>query len=580
MRLLFTFLILCSSLTAYGGDDKIFDYPSENIELGLGWNNLAESSTFEQCIDFVEYKNEEKPQTGTSVTNSYSSTNEYLDHTNLSVSAKVKSILGKSSAGVTANYLTDKRIEIGSKSFLGVVSVINSEKSISKDIVIKEKYKKLAEEGIQKFIEKCGDSYVSSIINGGKLIVNFEVNNLNMTEFNSTKIQLNNSLVNIEMNGEKVDEQTRKRIEDNTRIEFFHEGGNSVAIPATFEAIQNVIFGFPGKVAHDSKNMQIRTKKYDLKELSGENPNSKNIDLLVKLYFDINDSYKSFDDAATNKSLYLDLSYNEDLINARRDALIETRKIVLDNLKECYESKKCDISNELKGADPFLLLQAELPIKIRNLTKTSEMNILVKNQSEKSLELSKLKCTLMNQGDGGVTVPSPVHTHITNTCNNPDYNKKKNEIDLITNQIIALNSNFINDVKESIYEYRVGSLIKDRCLLSITNTNYSCSKSDEIQELKNYIDSRININLLDTECESLESRYSNLSDSISNETSEEARIADEQQLQFIRFEAMGLAKNNFPGCAFHFGYDKNGNYGLVEKISPMLTLGGGYIYTP
>jgi len=568
----------------FANNDDIFEYPSDHVELGQGWDSKKGEKKNVFCVITSGVNENFKYQTVKSEAKKFKSKNEYSKLVQLNVNAKAKSILGSGSLSVSSSELKTMKMEENVDKYIAVVDVKNVEKSLKASVILKPEYKDLYDSNYFNFIQTCGDTYVASIKTGGSLFVDLKYQNSNFEERRKVEFSLGGATVNVKVDGKKLNDETKKKYTESLEISYYQDGANGLPIPANIEEVSRAVSNFPAAVSGDNdRPYKLTVSKYDVALPSDYSENQKRLRKLTDIYFEIEDLFNFYDQALTFPEVYIAFTYNTNYIRSYRDKLNELRYLYLNAINECYSESKCETLENNSNSAEFDLylkyyLRARLPIRFDETSILERRENITKDLSNLTEQISKTDCYIYPLGQGGISIPNNGQTSPPPRppCNNPAYLTLSYKINQEHIKLNQLNSSFLIDVVNASYNRWVKYDLLDECK-EIDLKTMKCPSSTQIDSIKDVSRQQIVALHNDFFCQRLEDTYSSLANQIQsvNELlldNDDNVVKDEANLKLLKDDLMTrqynliyLASNIYmsaePGC--HLKIDVNGE--LVQR---------------
>ncbi|WP_157511012.1 hypothetical protein [Frateuria sp. Soil773] len=338
--------------------EEVDEYPPEGVVLGQGWNRGFGTRTLNQCV-----VGSEQTQQGGSATIEYHYVfdSEQLQSL-LSVSAHGGYGVGAFGAHASSNYTTWNTNDRTTTHILGLAHVDKGASFITDGKVplrLTNTARAILDsdplEGPKRFLQACGDGFVSSIRIGGQLSYLFDQRTLNNTDGKSFTLSASASGWGASGGVDITTKEIKTLAADNFDIHVFQSGGDlnipmnmaaaishieSYANFAPTQAVPYKIVVTPYLVVAPSANL-VDTHSDDIRSLSASIARTKKLENVYNA---------ALRDPA---SFYLPYSTIPDLSNDYT-ALSTIRRCLEQIILQCRETGECDFTALSKSTVPQL----------------------------------------------------------------------------------------------------------------------------------------------------------------------------------------------------------------------------------
>lgn len=323
-------------------------YPVAGVDIGQGWNSFLSRSSANICI---EGDIERLP--GTSLTASISAVENsatYFD----SISGSAGGSYGPFSG--SGSYLNEKRFSSYDANVVmnAVVDMGGRfiKPSKGSGIRLTEDALRLlrAKDGVSRFLQACGDSFVTSIREGGRLSAVLSISKVNQSRKEEIQAQAAGGFSSFSANASFKKTAQAAADADSLKVLFDQIGGVFGGIPVTFDEMVEKFTKYKVDEKFDPRPYVFFTQNY--RSLPNWPDNLENRvspvdqEFFVLSYYNFNDLGSDYDKAIKDPNSFKNfLRGGAPAVSANRDIALKYARNLDLALWECINSFDCSIEN-------------------------------------------------------------------------------------------------------------------------------------------------------------------------------------------------------------------------------------------
>ena len=343
------------------------DFPNDGVDLGSGWNSLADSKVNAVCISFAQGKvtGQETSLNLVDVVD----THDLMQALNISADLQVKAMFGSASA--KTDYARSVEVKDDNAYFTAHVISLNgatytapiAQASGGARIQILEQYLNLAHTNYPEFLRQCGDSFVSAIHGGAELDARLQFDVHDVTTKSQLASSLNGSVFGSTFSASATSKMDEYNTSQALHILYHQTGGSGSPVPTDkaglLDAVQNL-----AKTARDApKPFSITLQRYDTLpgwSLGMQEAHQKNLENIARQYWRYNTIYHLIEEIKTHpESFVLNRGVTLDQLKTLQDTAKQHINSISARGKDCLMSASsiCDLNAADMKPDYEYLLQ-------------------------------------------------------------------------------------------------------------------------------------------------------------------------------------------------------------------------------
>lgn len=403
--LIATCVMIASARTA---DPRDVDYPYGGVQLGNGWSSISANKTPGACIDFqlADDPAEDRNAAIRRVVDK-----EQLNRTlNVSAEFQAKQILG-ATASAKASYANALELSSESVHLSFVAKVLRgatyaAPRNGTSGIALKPFAVALAKTNPSKFLQHCGDSYVSAIHSGGELNAYLSFVATSRDERETISAMMTGSVVGF--NGSVTANKTMAEYKANSKLTILihSAGGSGVPIPVSEVQLLQALRELPENAKSAPKKYSISLSRYDelLEWPAGkvEVQKFRQMERLVRQYQNYLGLYNDMAAIIANPSHYVVIG-KLSVANVRQlqDGIhLTTLPALKARMQECAQLGQCEIPASAVALD--YEFRVNLPVKRASFPEDERLISLTKAHADQ-VEVDKKVAGQIYQNMGGTS---------------------------------------------------------------------------------------------------------------------------------------------------------------------------------